>query len=84
MVKMSKKAAEIYEEDGLEFAQRKEKGEDIKIGDGKKILELRAEKEIEEKKIEAVLKKDELRGIPEIPKLQDLKSFDFSKMFGRR
>jgi len=68
---MSKQAREILEADGLEFAMRKDAGEDIKLGDAQKILESREETKKQEEQAAALEAKDEERGIPETPKPQD-------------
>lgn len=81
---MSKAAKEILEADGLEFAMSKDAGEDIKEGDGEKILAIRAEKEKGEAQEKAQAEKDAERGVPEVPQPQDFSKVDMSSMFGAK
>lgn len=76
---------EILEADGLEFAQRFEAGEDLKVGDGQKILEVREEKAKKEAAAAALEQKDEERGVPEIPQPVDTSNVDISGLlnFGK-
>ena len=80
MKKISKDALNIIEADGLEFAQRKEAGEDIKVGDGEEILKAREEKKKEEEKEAEVATKDDERRVPESPTPQDMSNVDVREL----